>query len=294
MQPLMANIAIRVTGVWADKKEWEQAVKAARTTAEICPFSAEAYSRMANSYRELGEYPEAIVAEKESLRLLPGAGTGYYQLGISYEQWGKWEEAVKSLEQAVKLMPIPDNYITLAQAQARLGKFGAAERSLRDAIVRQARSDRHPEKLADLQSMLASLAARAGDEKAALVALEQAGELAPEKSKVKGQRILLMLDLKRTAEARRDAAAWVEESPTSAQAWLTAGRVYRAVGEQEKGTAALEKAHELNPGSVPAREELARGLCIAGSGSGETQRWRSRAGANGEGIAARAGPARPR
>ena len=107
--------------------------------------------------------------------------------------------------------------LALAEAQEKMGKYDAAEQSLRDAIAQQARSDNDPDKLADLQSMLAGLAARAGDEKAALAALEQASELAPEKSKARSQRILLMLELKHTAEARRDAAAWVEESPTSAR-----------------------------------------------------------------------------
>ncbi len=163
MQPMLANIMVRLAVVEAERGHYQNAILFSKQTIDATPFSSDAYYRMACSYTELGMYPEAVAAGKKSLRLLPGDGSTYFSLGVAYERAGQLDQAVQSYTRAAELMPVPNNYIGLAQALAKQGRCAEAERAAEEAIAWQERVPEDSAQLSRLESALADVAAQGGD-----------------------------------------------------------------------------------------------------------------------------------
>jgi tetratricopeptide (TPR) repeat protein len=87
---------------YAEKKEYDKAVREFTEAIRLDPKNAEAYHERGRAYFEMKEYDKAISDFTEAIRIEPDAGS-YVARGGAYEHKKDYARAVSDYEQALRL-----------------------------------------------------------------------------------------------------------------------------------------------------------------------------------------------
>jgi len=201
-----------------------------------------------------GRAAEAAELFAAALRTEPRATRLHYGLGMAYRALGRGEEARRELaqaggvgvsprdpwlEQVLALRAGPATDLRDGHLALRAGDLDSAAAAFERA--RSAGGDAEVDALV----ALASIASRRGRQPAALVALERAFELDPNRPTVLYNSGVLLLHAGRAREAELRLAALVERSPEDHEARAAWGQSLLALSRRSDALAALEPLDAL-------------------------------------------------
>ena len=265
------------------KGDLEGAVTAYRESLALAP-SVEGGSNLGAALAALGRYQEAIEAYRGALAMAPSDGRIRYNLALAHYKSADLPRAAEELE-ALRVRQPDDLRATLLLADCRLqmGEPAAVEELLRPlaasrpddravtyllgmALVRNGKAEegqRLVETLmrdgdsAEAQYLVGSAAFMAGDYPQAVErfsrALEKNASL-PSLRSYYGRALLFTGDADGAERALREALA---ASPNDYEANYFLGSVLATRGRSKDARPFVERAVELRPQSVPAKELLA-------------------------------------
>ena len=179
------------------------------------------------------------------------SATYHFMLGYQAELAQNSEQALKEYEAALKADPTAQSVkARLASIHFSLGDVPNALRYAEDVAD-------GPSQDARILTHMAGILAGGGKGEKALSVLDRAIELDPESSEAYFSKGLLLLNLKRQAEAEQAMRAGLARSPDSAVGYYHLGRVLLEAGKADEAMASFEKAIAVNPAFEPAYLALA-------------------------------------
>jgi TolB-like protein/DNA-binding SARP family transcriptional activator/Flp pilus assembly protein TadD len=252
--------------VWRTLGEWDSAVVAFAEARRLDPRDADLSNSVGNTFHYLHRYPEAIAAYRQALALAPDLVEPHLSLAWSYVEWRGELDTLRAVLGTLPLVGDPGGGGDALLAQ-RLSLVFWERRP--DSILSLLRAAHAGSDLSAASS--AHWAARAyllrGDTVAARAAfgsalgsLELAEPAARGAWDVHAERGLLLAELGRRAEARRE-ARWLEQSDVYREdrfhdGWVVAARalILMRVGETD---AALGETERLLAGpSITTAQEI--------------------------------------
>lgn len=140
-----------------------------------------------------------------------------------------------------------------ARALHEAGRLEEAERFYRTILQRDATN-------VEALHLLGVLAGQRGETHAALLLLERAHELAPDRGDISNNLAVVYKACGRYADAETQFRAWTEAEPDRADGWNNLGTALHGQGRNEEAEACFRHALELDPRLGPARKNLATAL----------------------------------
>jgi tetratricopeptide (TPR) repeat protein len=203
------------------------------------------------------KHPERVVESAQPAKPAPAtrpadASAAYhFMLGYQAELAQNSEVALKEYESALKADP------SALSVKARLASLhfslGDNPKALRYA---EEVTDGHADD-ARILTQMAVILADGGKGEKALSVMDRAAELDPESSEVYFSKGLLLLNLKRPAEAEQAMRAGIARAPDNAVGHYHLGRVLLDEGKAEEAMASFERAITVNNSFEPAYLALA-------------------------------------
>src|SRR5690606_33326543 len=116
---------------------YHRAIIAYRRSVEEAPNFSRGYQLLGDVYYTIGAIGEATAAYHRLLELEEGSVRARQMLGECALKGGDVTEALRNFEAAIKLDPdLPEIYLAMAEAYARIRDYGAAQRLLEEALLR--------------------------------------------------------------------------------------------------------------------------------------------------------------
>jgi protein O-mannosyl-transferase len=231
---------------------WEHAVAVTRDNYR-------AHGNLGQAFQKLGRLDEAIAEEQEAIRINPAFAEARNNLGKALIDRGRATEALPHLEEAVRLLP---DYIA---AHNNLGLALAAVRRPAEAVREFREALRLNPGFAPAQTNLGTALASQGQLDDAIAAFREALRLQPDAPQVRqnlaralAERGQQHLSQNRVDDAIRDLNAALEfQPPFAAEVHYELGVAYAKLGRTADAIAQLQKALQIDPSHVEARQALA-------------------------------------
>jgi tetratricopeptide (TPR) repeat protein len=119
---------------------YNKAIVAYRRSIEEAPNFTRAWQLLGDVYYTIGAIGEATVAYRRLLELEETSVHARQMLGESALKGGDVTEALRHFDAALKLDPdIPDIYLAIAEAHARIRDYPAAQKVLEQALLRMSK-----------------------------------------------------------------------------------------------------------------------------------------------------------
>jgi tetratricopeptide (TPR) repeat protein len=116
---------------------YHRAIISYRRAVEEAPNFSRGYQLLGDVYYTVGAVGEATAAYHRLLELEEGSVRGHQMLGECALKGGDVTEALRHFEAAVKLDPdMPEIYLAMAEAYARIRDYRAAQKVLEEALIR--------------------------------------------------------------------------------------------------------------------------------------------------------------
>ena len=194
---LMALLAYRYTGVWADgDKLWAH-------VAERFPGTATAYGNRGMWLRERGRGAEALTLFTRAIEADPRSGTYYNSRGKLHFDEGRTPEAIADYTAGIATEPeLAELHVNRGAAYAKTGDYAAAEADLNRGLALNAADPKRDDFNAYLNRSL--LYYTMGRTDAALEDYDRLLELRPERHDLWQERGAIRLNAGRDAEGRAD------------------------------------------------------------------------------------------
>ncbi|HET9535555.1 MAG TPA: tetratricopeptide repeat protein, partial [Mesorhizobium sp.] len=198
-----------------------------------------------------GEAAEASKPATSAARPADATAAYHFMLGYQAELAQNSEQALKEYQAALKADP------TALSVKARLATLHFSLGDMPNAL-------RYAEEVADgnaddarMLTHMAGIMAQAGKGEKALSVLDRAIELEPESGEAYFTKGLLLLNLKRPAEAEQAMRAGIARAPDNAIGHYHLGRILLEVGKVDDAMASFERAITVNSAFEPAYLALA-------------------------------------
>ncbi|WP_297248836.1 tetratricopeptide repeat protein [uncultured Brachyspira sp.] len=121
--------------VYYNDKNYEEAIKCFKKSAELEPNDWYNWNWLGNTYNKNGNYEEAIKCLKKAVELSPDNWSNWYLLGISYNENGNYEEAIRCFNKSIELDPNAwINWNWLGASYNKNGNYKEAIRCLNKAV----------------------------------------------------------------------------------------------------------------------------------------------------------------
>lgn len=202
--------------------------------------------------RTAGRLAEAIPVLLEAAKLSPNDPWVVNESGLLWLQKHALPQAIDSFEQAIALDPeYPIAHYNLACALERQRRPHAAIEAYQRAIALSP-------KLAEAHSRLGNLLHAQGRRDEALDCFRRASAAAPETTLGRLNRVKLLLEGDKPAEAEALLQHIVKDSPKSSEAWRLLGNLQREAGRFEQASGSLRTAIASDSAQVAAYHDLAQ------------------------------------
>ncbi len=219
------------------------------------PFPDTAYYLGFACFKQ-GDLASAEKWLKEGAKANPRDARVQYQLGFVYRKLGQEDEARKALALSKELRERDTNESQLRRECAEKLEQGPREEA--HALCDQLYDPDN----AELLTTLGTLYGQHGDPESALKPFRRAAELAPQSPQMQYNLAMTYYQLHRFDEAQVPLAGALKRWPDLFPLNSLYGAVLLQLGEEEKGYAALQHAHELNP-QDSATADLLYGAALA-------------------------------
>jgi len=200
------------------------------------------------------EQPTKIVESTKPVSMVrptDSSAAYHFMLGYQAELAQNSEQALKEYQAALKADP------TAQSVKARLASIHFSLGDVPNALRYAEEVADGPTQDARLLTHMAGILAGGGKGEKALSVLDRAIEQDPETSEAYFSKGLLLLNLKRQAEAEEAMRAGLARSPDSAVGHYHLGRVLLESGKTDEAMASFERAIAANPAFEPAYLALA-------------------------------------
>ena len=215
----------------ADRRWFDEAVKAFKRAIELNPESAHAHDNLATVYSEQGEFLLALREYLEAIRLEPDSPTAHYNLACFLSTQGL-DMAIDQYTKAIELDPdYPDAHVNLGLCHVDRGEHELAIEAFRNAISVDpddlgARQD--PKNLDALVDLGVAYSAQ-GIYSEAERALKAALDVAPDAVLVGYHLAALYAAWEHDEDALEHLARVIQYEPEQVRAWTTADRTFDAL-----------------------------------------------------------------
>jgi Flp pilus assembly protein TadD/O-antigen ligase len=251
IRPAMASMQVRLAQKAALDGDYEEAIRIAERSLDLCPYSAIGYYTLGFALGKAGKFDQAVEVNKRALELLPGNASVYFNLGVSYKEKGDLASAETNFREAVRLQPISTRHRgALAEVLMRQSKFAEAEVQARE-MVRLSPGDYQ------VHLLLAEVYAKQGKLPALADELDVASQLSPDNAKLKEQLVQLLLSIKQYDRAASVCKEWMQADPSAPQPHNALGTYYFNKGQFEQSKQEFLRAVALKPDYWRARVNLA-------------------------------------
>ncbi|MGE5222192.1 MAG: tetratricopeptide repeat protein [Omnitrophica WOR_2 bacterium] len=237
---------------------------------QYIPWRSDLWERAGQYALQGGEPQAAIQNFQQAKKVLGLTPEGYLGLGDAYQASGDLTSAVRTWQ---ALQPSVEVYSRLSQAHAALGDYPSQVKDLKGLIALQPKEAKYVYQLGLLQSALQPESAQPYLEQAAQLdgqyaktadGIVQAIQSARESGEpaylnlIAGRTLASLEEWKLASVAFRQAT---QVRPDYAEAWAFLGEALQHLTEAGKdkaaGLAELQKAHQIDPGSLVANTFLA-------------------------------------
>ncbi|NLP12015.1 tetratricopeptide repeat protein [bacterium] len=241
-----ANYGLRAT-IHEELEQYEAAVRDYRSAVSLAPDSANLYNNLGALYFRLSRLDQAVEQFELALQKEPAHATAAFNLANALACQCRLEESRRYYEQALQHAP------AMYEAENNLGLVLLALNDETGAIDRFYRA--HAIK-ADADVVLYNLSlalARLDSLDAALMLIDRALQIQPDKAKYHQQRGAVLAQLQRHAEARRAFLQAIALDSTLAVSYNELGNAYYAAEEIGSALQAFQQALERYPDYVASR-----------------------------------------
>ncbi len=244
--------------------EYEKALDVLNQSLELNPRDAEAYMRMGEIYRGMGNYEKAAERYEEALKIRPGHPDIYINLGEIYAGKGEYEKAGEYLTRAADIAPRPGTFRSLAEVFRKMGELERAREYLEKVLDI---TPGHPEIYMSMGEIYRSM----GNYEKAAEYLIRAADISPRSGIYRS-----LANLFRGIGEFEKALEYLEKIPRDADTLMSAGGIYRDMGNYEKAAEKYKEALKLRPGIIDSYIKL--GDIYAGRGEyGKAKEYLKRA-----------------
>jgi tetratricopeptide (TPR) repeat protein len=233
----------------------EDAIKAYDRTLECDPNDEVAWNNRGNAEYNLGRYEASIPYFERAVELVPDYDIAWNNIGNALNKAGRHPEAVPFHERALKANPQFDYaWYALSKSRFHSGDVAGAVRDIERCLEVNRQFDSG-------WAMKAEIMLHLGDLDEALESAEQAVASNPENDHAHFVHAEVLEELGRTdaAEAAYERAIAIAGEGAAIRgrvpdAWSAHGEMLLARGRFEEARFSFQKAAEINPGSLIARE----------------------------------------
>jgi len=243
---------------YADKGEYDAAIKEYTQAITLNPEYGEAYKNRGFAYNNKGEYDAAIEDMTQAIAVQWKYAKYYSNRGYVYKNKGDYDAAIKDFTEAIRLDPEYEvAYKNRGDAYSAKGEYDAAIRDFTEAI----RLD--PEYVVAYNNRGLAYADK-GEYDAALKDLTQAITLDPEYATAYHNRGYTYGKKGEYDAALKDLTQAITLNPEDAVVYKNRGNVYADKGEYDRAIADYTQAMTLKPDYAKAYTGLGNALSAQG------------------------------
>jgi len=237
--------------IYAQRKEYTQALKYLETAIKVNPQNGVAHSNVGNVLFELGQFEKALQAYNNAIKLAPAYAEAWSNKGNALHELRRYEEAVIHHDRAIALNP------AYAEAWSNKGNSLYELELYEEAIGHHDRAIALNPTYAEAWSNKGLVLNHMKDFKNALVQHEQAILLRPMSAMVRNNKGMTYSAL----EQHQDALALYDQAltlnPGLAEAWTNKGNTLYALGHHQESIELHQKAIQLKSNYAQAWYNLA-------------------------------------
>jgi protein O-mannosyl-transferase len=250
INPEYADACSNLGEIYGDSGRLEEALEMHVRACQLDPTDHKMHYNLGTTYVRLNRLQEAVTEFKVATELQPDSADAYMKLGTTYGQLGRWQDAAESLTRAAMLKADPDMLYNLGITLAHIGQWQEAAGAYRKAI------ELRPG-FADAWHNLGIAYSNTHDLQQAVAACKEAIRLQPQLTDAYYTMAGAYAWMNSLQEAADAYTRFIAVRP-SAAVWNNLGTVYAAMGDAKQAVLAFQKALELEPSNVQARQNLAR------------------------------------
>jgi len=206
-----------------------------------------------------GKYAEAAAAFKTTTELAPANAGAFTMLGNSHYILGNLLEAVGNFEHAVQLGPNPAAYANLALAYYDAGRFKDALASYEEALTRDPKSAVNHRNIGDVKARLGRASEARSEYERAIALGNELLAINPRDVRTIALVALCEAKLNRRQDAERHIAQAVALDTTSLEAWQRSAEVHALLNQPDEALRDLTiaVARGFEPRMARKNDELA-------------------------------------
>jgi tetratricopeptide (TPR) repeat protein len=210
--PKQPNFSIELGDALRHSGNLSGAINAYREALAVDPLSSRAQRRLGATLGAAGRENEGLSVLQKALEREPGNSLLWYEQALIESKMGRSEQAIEDLRKALQLTPdFADAENNLGANLAQRGDQDDAETAFRAALAVNPYD-------AGTRANLGRLLAGKADWKQAAFQLQKATELDPEDANAHMAYSVVLGQMNRLVDAKREAAAAVKADPKSSQA----------------------------------------------------------------------------
>jgi tetratricopeptide (TPR) repeat protein len=220
-----------------------------RRAVEVDPENPDVLSELASLLQQLGRPADAVPYLTQHLKMVPGDQQSLIQLGKCYSDLGRFGEAERTLRDALAAADDAVGYYNLGLVLEQGDRLQEAESNYRRAISLGPG-------LASARNNLGLLLARTARMNEAEVQLREAIRLEPSSPDAYSNLSVVLLERRNLVEAEQVALKAIEVDPTHADAHANLGVIRANAGDLEAARRHFADALRLDPHHETARRNL--------------------------------------
>jgi len=252
LQPRNSQVYFYLAQVYAQRRQFRQAVVNFREAIRLAPRGLQSYLRLAELYTQLQRFHDAQQTLKELLRVRPDYADAYLLSGRVAQQQGDPTLAERHFRRYLRLRP--GNPEGLSQLGATLL---AEEKSQQAEPLLQQALHKSPD-LAGAHYDLGRLYSRRGEDLQAKFHLDTAVRLLPQSAPACYELGAVLVRLDELAEAERNFRKALDLDPNYPEAYYALGALLRRSGREPEASRVMADYDRLSSAALQHRERTRR------------------------------------
>ncbi len=247
----MVVIGVLMVSTWKQTAYWRTDEVLWKRALACTSGNYVAYNNLGVVLAHEGRVAEARENYRQAIKYYPDYAEANVNLGVTYMNGGRLAEAERCFQRAIEINPnVAEAYNNLGLVFAKLGRTDEAIEQYRKAV------QLNPDRL-EIYNNLGNLLARQGRPAEAVEQFQKALEVAPGNAKIHYNLALVLAAQGRTDEAITNFEQALKQMPDSIHGHYQLGILLQERGKFAAAADQFQKILELDPGHIPAQNNLA-------------------------------------